>query len=382
MKKTTLRHLVQIIFLLSFILGIYNSINWLPPLVVALSILMGPLYCSYVCPMGFLQDMMHKLAKKLKIKQHVLPSKVHLKLVYIRYIIFASVMFLSFQWIFILLGYDPRVNLIGIFDGKVISVMSYMVIAGFLLIGLFYQRPFCSYFCFEGAKYGLMGVLRTVRIKRHEDKCVDCGKCNQACPMHVDITGGTVVNSIQCIQCHECIESCPKNGALTYVSSIKVLKKEKLNTKVFRKQNLIVIPLIAVAFLLFGAGEMAFPEYTNTQAIIENEIIVAQNDAKGIKDGVYKGSAQGFKGMIGVEVTVADELISEVIVVSHNDDARWFNQANKYIPSEIIANQSTQVDTVSMATYSSTGIVNAVKDALGQTDFIELEEKSGKQRHH
>lgn len=81
---------------------------------------------------------------------------------------------------------------------------------------------------------------------------------------------------------------------------------------------------------------------------------------------IYTGSARGFKSTIEVEVTVEDENITEVEVTSHRDDRRWFERAYKVIPSAIIEAQSTDVDTVSGATYSSKGIINAVKDALSE----------------
>lgn len=90
----------------------------------------------------------------------------------------------------------------------------------------------------------------------------------------------------------------------------------------------------------------------------------AVTPATRFKDGVYTGTAQGFKAPITVEVEVRNDAITRVDVVSQRDDARWFDRANSVIPQSIISAQSAQVDTVSGATYSSRGIINAAAQAI------------------
>ena len=69
--------------------------------------------------------------------------------------------------------------------------------------------------------------------------------------------------------------------------------------------------------------------------------------------------------VVQVEVVIADGKISNISVVSHNDDSSFMSQAQGLIPN-IISSQSTNVDAVSGATYSSRGIINAVRAALKQ----------------
>ena len=73
-----------------------------------------------------------------------------------------------------------------------------------------------------------------------------------------------------------------------------------------------------------------------------------------------------FRGKIKVSVIIEDTLITNVEVISHREDRKWFKRANRYIPNSIIDNQSTEVDVVTGATYSSIGIIEAVKDALNE----------------
>lgn len=86
------------------------------------------------------------------------------------------------------------------------------------------------------------------------------------------------------------------------------------------------------------------------------------------KDGTYTGEAQGFGGTIQVQVTLSGDEITDIQVTSApGEDAAYLSQGEGVI-SSIISAQSTDVDTVSGATFSSTGIINAVVDALGKAE--------------
>ena len=87
-----------------------------------------------------------------------------------------------------------------------------------------------------------------------------------------------------------------------------------------------------------------------------------------LADGVYKGSATGFSGHVTVAVTIMDKKITSIDILSSTDDEAFFNRA-KGVIDRIIASQSFDVDVVSGATYSSNGIIGAVKNALtGEKD--------------
>lgn len=87
-----------------------------------------------------------------------------------------------------------------------------------------------------------------------------------------------------------------------------------------------------------------------------------------LADGVYKGSATGFSGPVTVAVTIMDKKIISIDILSSTDDEAFFNRA-KGVIDRIIASQYFDVDVVSGATYSSNGIIGAVKNALtGEKD--------------
>lgn len=84
------------------------------------------------------------------------------------------------------------------------------------------------------------------------------------------------------------------------------------------------------------------------------------------QDGVYQGSGTGFGGEIVLSVSVEGGQIVSVEALSHaGEDDAYFSLAQSMLP-EMVARQTWQVDTVSGATFSSSGILEAAENALGQ----------------
>lgn len=81
------------------------------------------------------------------------------------------------------------------------------------------------------------------------------------------------------------------------------------------------------------------------------------------RDGTYTGTGTGFSGPITVQVVVEGGKIKDITVVSSTDDSPYLQNASALL-KQIVALQSTNVDTVSGATYSSVGLISAVRDAL------------------
>lgn len=92
---------------------------------------------------------------------------------------------------------------------------------------------------------------------------------------------------------------------------------------------------------------------------------VLNNDSKSpYQDGTYQGTGVGFGGDITVEVTIKDgQLINIEVLSADDEDTAYYNQA-KTLLEKIINKQSTEVDTVSGATYSSEGLIEATSNAL------------------
>lgn len=105
----------------------------------------------------------------------------------------------------------------------------------------------------------------------------------------------------------------------------------------------------------------------------EDEAAEEEEQAKGsfdLEDGVYQGSGTGYRGNITVAVTIKDKQITSIEILSASDDEPFFGRAKGLI-DQIIKKQSTKIDTVSGATFSSHGIIKAVRNALSQAAVTE-----------
>lgn len=92
-------------------------------------------------------------------------------------------------------------------------------------------------------------------------------------------------------------------------------------------------------------------------------------------DGIYTAEAMGFDGKITVQITVAEDKITDITLLSAEDEEEYLSRAKQVIPA-ILEGQSPNVDAVSGATYSSTGILNAVKLALEKAAVAPAQEAS------
>ena len=95
-------------------------------------------------------------------------------------------------------------------------------------------------------------------------------------------------------------------------------------------------------------------------------------------DGIYTAEAMGFEGQITVQVTVAEDKITDITILSAEDEEEYLSRAKQVIPA-ILEGQSPNVDTVSGATYSSTGILNAVKLVLEKAAVAPAEKTAPEQ---
>jgi uncharacterized protein with FMN-binding domain len=93
----------------------------------------------------------------------------------------------------------------------------------------------------------------------------------------------------------------------------------------------------------------------------------ATSSSTGVKDGTYEGSGIGFRNRTTtVSVVIQNGKVTDIETMSYGDDRKFFVRAFNTVTAEIINEQSTNVDAVSGATYSSRGIMEAVKDALSK----------------
>ena len=122
------------------------------------------------------------------------------------------------------------------------------------------------------------------------------------------------------------------------------------------------IPAAMIEAQTSDVDVVAGATYTSEGIIeaVENAIPVEAD----LEDGIYEGEGKGFGGPILVSVTVVDGMVTAIEVLEHAETAGISDPAFEEIPAAIIEVQSTDVDVVSGATYTSEGILEAVENAL------------------
>lgn len=212
-KLQTFRKIAQLIFLIILFTPFNNNLRQLGLFILVATLLIGPFYCGWMCPFGAVNDFTDIISKKLKIKKIKLPVSITKYSRYIRYVLFG----LSLLGLNLTRQIDARHGLIDFVGGRTLTIILITVTVLFLLSSIFIERLFCNLVCTEGARYGVLGLMRLFSIKRDSSTCIDCKKCTKVCPMNIQVAEvKTHVRDAHCINCLECISTCPKEGALKF----------------------------------------------------------------------------------------------------------------------------------------------------------------------
>ncbi|MDO4617351.1 MAG: FMN-binding protein [Lachnospiraceae bacterium] len=136
------------------------------------------------------------------------------------------------------------------------------------------------------------------------------------------------------------------------------------------------VSFTAIIAMLLGYNQVLYAREKDEEiARLEAELAAAEQAAAATaaqselyKDGTYNGSGEGFGGAIDVAVTVENGSIASIDILSHDgEDGPYFAEAVQIV-EDMLNEQSADVDTISGATFSSTGIRTAVAEALEKAE--------------
>ena len=317
---------------------------------IIITIIWGRFFCGFICSFGAFQDLMRAIGKRI-FKDHRIPEKADRILKYLKFVILS----------FIILGvwtlgimndivWSPWTVFGYYSDITVFGSMAYLFSLGgalllLIMIGsMFTERFFCRYLCPLGAVFTLFGRIRLFKLRKKDGSCGNCRLCTSKCSMSIPVSEKECVASGECINCMKCSALCPREniGMVPSTAAVGTLSATVLAGSYF----LGTLPVYA-------------DDNTNNQPV--NQIMVQENN----KDGTYTGTGRGYRGDTTASVTVENGIITDITIESYSDDRQFFSKAQSGIISRILSSQSTDVDAVSGATYSSKGIIAAVADALG-----------------
>lgn len=173
---------------------------------VAISILLWGrgVFCGWLCPFGAMQELIHQLARKLKLPKLELPSALHERLWAIKYfilIVLVGISLDSFNSAAILSEVEPFKTAITLHFARDWAYVAYAI--GLLLISAFNSKFFCKYLCALGAGLSILGRFRIFDWLRRRN---ECGKPCQACANLCQIAAIKPTGEIIDNECHYCLE--------------------------------------------------------------------------------------------------------------------------------------------------------------------------------
>ena len=207
----------------------HNFSFYVVGLLMLFGVLLGRVVCGFLCPFGWIQELLNKIPGR---KLHV-PQKVDRKLRLFKYgvlilFVLALPMFavdafgLGSPWFckwicpagtleggipLVAANESLRAGLGFTFWWKILLLLLTIVFS------MLVYRPFCRYVCPLGAFYALFNRWNLSQLHCDREICTSCGKCERACPMEVAVLRNP--NSPECIRCGRCVHACPE-GAISF----------------------------------------------------------------------------------------------------------------------------------------------------------------------
>ena len=208
-------------------------------IIMLFGVILGRTICGWLCPLGLIQELLHKIpTPKLK-KSRVTRALSWLKYVILAVFVVAIPLWYGLRYQIPLPGFCKYICPAGTFEGAMGHLAnpantSYYSMLGILftrkfvimlVIGLacvFCYRSFCRFICPLGAIYGLFNRFNVIGVKVDANRCNHCGACVRHCGMDV-----RHVSDHECIHCGKCMEVC-KQGAISIKAGRITLKAPEM----------------------------------------------------------------------------------------------------------------------------------------------------------
>lgn len=190
----------------SFVQKIHESSFVMLSIVVLMSIILGPIFCGWICPLGSIQEFIGKIGRKIFGRKYnnFISYKYDKSFRFLRYFTFIWIIYVTAKTGKLLFNnIDPYYALFNFWTGEV-KFEALILLSVVLISSLFIERPWCKYLCPLGAFLGLFNFISIFKIRRNKNTCISCKSCDKACPMNIKISDKNVINDHQCIRCLEC----------------------------------------------------------------------------------------------------------------------------------------------------------------------------------
>lgn len=376
---------------LTIVKGDYNFIKLVPQLVEAmaiipLTILSGRFFCGWFCAFGSFNDFLYITSKKVfKIKYKINP-KMDSKLKYLKYGILLFIIILiwtkenkSFD---IFSPWNAFAQIGGLPQALLQYLPGFFILAFVAAGAMFVERFFCRYLCPLGAVFSLISRVRFFKIDKPAGACNKCRICTNSCSMGIALYKEEKVGSGECINCLKCIQACPRKNPHASICNTKIDSALAGAFVITAFTGLYSVSnLISGSINTYGAAggssssndivTMPDNSLSDSKSQVDNSnqgTAASSNPLQQRKynDGTYTGVGYGHRSGLEVSVSIKDDKIVNIDILSNRETPQYARLPFQIVPGEIMQIQLTNVDTVSGATETSDGIMEAVADALNQ----------------
>ena len=197
-------------------------------IVAVVTLLLGRVFCGWICPLGTIGEWTAKISRRMGIRPRELPEPLDRPLRFLKYAVLAVI--IVFTWKLGTLAwraYDPWVAWMHLSAGieeMAEAPWSFAVLFGAVIgASLFIERFWCRYLCPLGALLAPLQKLSLFKVRRSEEHCIHCHLCGKSCPVRLDPESTDVTSSAECLACGRCVEACPREKALFFGTRSRVL---------------------------------------------------------------------------------------------------------------------------------------------------------------
>ena len=204
-------------------------------LLIFFGALLGRAVCGFLCPMGWLQELVHRIPFYKKNR-----FRLDRPLRFVKYAVLLVMVVILPLAVKLTPFFCKYLCPSGTLAGVLLSLRSslvrsqlgplltwkFSVLLALTVLSLIIWRPFCKYLCPLGAFYGLFNRFSLLRLQLDGGKCVSCGGCAESCRMNLDPV--RQLNHAECIRCGDCVRACPQQAlALRFGGGAKGITAEK-----------------------------------------------------------------------------------------------------------------------------------------------------------
>lgn len=190
-------------------------------LAMGLGLLAKKAFCSWVCPVGTLSEMLAALSRRIFRRTLALPRFLDLPLRSLKYLLLAFFLHAVFVQMsaqsvtdFLDSPYNRLADVKLLYFFERLSPVGWKVLLALAGLSVLVPYSWCRYLCPYGALLGALSLLSPLKVTRDAASCIDCGLCTKACPSRLPVARLSRVRSDECFACLSCVAACPVTRAL------------------------------------------------------------------------------------------------------------------------------------------------------------------------